>query len=148
MNTRRFAIVSLLLATGLGLTACSTQSQQGSAKDDTSAQWLHGGILIAEVALLAAAVATLVVLWRRRTGGLTWVTVAIGIWGAMFGIVVGFIVGFFVGANFGSAWIPGVPDDQYLQAAPVLAVPGGVVFGVLAFWLAWRRRSMTKGVGA
>ena len=152
MNTRRFAVVSLLLATGLGLSACSTHSQQGSAdataKDDTSALWLHGGVLVAEVALLAAAVATLVVLWRRSTGGLTWVTVAIGIWGAMFGIVVGFIVGFFVGANFGSAWIPGVPEDEYLQAAPVLAVPGGVVFGVLAFWLAWRRRSVTKGVGA
>ena len=29
-----------------------------------------------------------------------------------------------------------------------LAVPGGVVFGVLAFWLAWRRRSVTKGVRA
>jgi uncharacterized protein YacL len=152
VNTRRFAVVSLLLATGLGLSACSTHSQQGSvdatAKDDTLALWLHGGVLVAEVALLAAAVATLVVLWRRSTGGLTWVTVAIGIWGAMFGIVVGFIVGFFVGANVGSAWIPGIPKDEYLQAAPVLAVPGGIVFGVLAFWLALRRRSVTKGVGA
>jgi hypothetical protein len=151
VNTRRFAIVSLLLATGPGLSACSTHSQQGSAdatvKDDTSALWLHGGVLVAEVALLAAAVATLVVLWRRSTGGLTWGTVAIGIWGAMFGIVVGFVVGFFVGANFGSAWIPGVPEDEYLQAAPVLAVPGGLVLGVLAFLLAWRRRPVTKGVG-
>ena len=148
MNTRRFALVSLLLAAGLGLSACSTGSQQGSpdatAKDDTSAQWLHSGVLVAEVALLAAAVAALVVLWRRSTGSRTWVTVAVGICGAMFGIVVGFVVGFFVGANFGSAWIPGVPEDEYLQAAPVLAVPGGVVFGVLAFWLAWRRRSVTR----
>jgi hypothetical protein len=152
VNTRRSAVVSLVLATGLGLSACSTNNQHGSAdataKGQTSALWLHSGVLAAEVALIAAAVATLVVLWRRSTGGLTWVTVAIGIWGAMFGTVIGFIAGFFVGANFGSAWIPGVPEDQYLQAAPVLAVPGGIVFGVLAFWLAWRRRSMTRGVGA
>jgi hypothetical protein len=152
VNTRRFGPVGLLLATGLGLSACGTHSQQGSAdataKDDTSPLWLHGGVLVAEVALLAAAVATLVVLWRRSTGGPTWVAAAIGMWGAMSGIVVGFIVGFFVGANFGSAWIPGVPEDEYLQAAPVLAVLGGVVFGVLAFWLAWRRRSVTKGVSA
>jgi uncharacterized protein YacL len=152
VNTRRFALVSLLLATGLGLSACSTHSPQGSTdaavKDDTSSLWLHGGVLVAEVALLAAAVTTLVVLWRRSTGGLTWVTVAIGMLGAMFGVVAGFIVGFFVGASFGSAWIPGVPEDEYLQAAPVLAVPGGVVFGVLAFWLALRRRSVPKGVGA
>jgi hypothetical protein len=152
VNTRRFAVVTPVLAAGLGLSACSTHSQQGSAgvaaKDDASALWLHGGVLVAEVALLAAAVATLVVLWRRSKGGLTWATVAIGMWGAMFGIVVGFVVGFVVGANFGSAWIPGVSKDEYLQAAPVLAVPGGVVFGVLAFWLAWRRRSVTKGVGA
>ena len=136
MNTRRFTVDSLLL------------TPEATAKNDTSALWLHSGILFAEVALLAAAVATSVVFWRRSTGGLTWVTVAIGISGAMFGIVVGFIVGFFVGANFGSAWIPGVPEDEYLQAAPVLAVPGGLVFGVLTFWLAWRRRSVTKGVGA
>jgi len=152
VKTRSIAVVSLLLATGLGLSACGTYSKQGSAaattKADPSAPWLHSGVLIAEVALLAAALATLVVLWRRGTGGLTWVTVAIGTGGAMFGIVVGFIVGFFVGAYFGSAWIPGVPEDEYLQAAPVLAVPGGVVFGVLAFWLALRRRSVTKGVGA
>ena len=152
MNTRRFALVGPLLATGLGLSACSTHSQQGSAdataKDDTSSLWLHFGVLVAGVALLAATVATLVVLWRRSTGGPTWVAAAIGIWGAMFGIVAGFIVGFFVGANFGSAWIPGVPEDEYLQAAPVLAVLGGVVFGVMAFWLTWRRQSVTKGVGA
>src|SRR5690242_19965209 len=83
-----------------------------TAKGDTSALW-HGGVLLAGVALLAAAIATLVVLWRRSRGGLTFGTVAIGIWGAMFGIVVGFIVGFFVGAYFGSAWIPGVPEGRY-----------------------------------
>ena len=156
MNTR-FAVVSLLPAAGLGLSAFSTQSQHGSAvsttadatpKDDTSALWLQGGGRVVEVALLVAAVATLVVLWRRRTGGLTWVTVGIGLCGAMFGIVVGFIVGFVVSAYFGSAWIPGVPEDQYAQAAPVLAVPGGLVFGALTFWLAWRRRPVTKVVGA
>src|SRR5262249_16746974 len=130
VNTRRFALVGLLLATGLGLSACSTHRQQGStdAKESTSSLWLHGGVLVAPVVLLAATVATVVVLWRPSTGGPTWVTAAIGMWGAMFGIVAGFIVGFFVGANFGSAWIPGVPEDEYLQAAPILAVLGGVVF--------------------
>ena len=151
MNTRRFAVVSLLLAAGLGSSAFSTHSQQSSAdatpKDETSALWLQGGVRVAEVALLGAAVATLVVLWRRSTGGLTWVTVGIGFCGAVFGIVTGFIVGFVVGVTFGSAWIPGVPEDEYLQAAPVLAVPGGLLFGALAFWLAWRRRPVTKGVG-
>jgi hypothetical protein len=78
---------------------------------------------------------------RGARRGLTWGTVAIGIGGAIAGLIVGFIVGFILGANFGSDWIPGNPKDRYLQAAPVLAVPGAVVFGVLAFWLAARRRS-------
>lgn len=79
--------------------------------------------------------------YARR--GLTWGTVAVGVGGAMVGVVVGFIVGFIVGGNFGSDWIPwvkGGPDGEYLEAAPVLAVVGGVAFGVLAFWLASRRR--------
>lgn len=38
MNIRRFAVVSLLLATGLGLAACSTNSQPGSAATTTPAQ--------------------------------------------------------------------------------------------------------------
>lgn len=77
--------------------------------------------------------------------GLTRDTVAIGIGGAMVGVVVGFIVGFIVGGNIGSDWIPwveGGPDQEYLAAAPVFAVVGGVAFGVLAFWLASRRRSV------
>lgn len=81
--------------------------------------------------------------YARR--GLTWGTVAIGIGGAMVGVVVGFIVGFIVGGNIGSDWIPwvqGGPDQEYLAAAPVGAVVGGVAFGVLAFWLASRRRVM------
>ncbi|MGI5133857.1 MULTISPECIES: hypothetical protein [unclassified Streptomyces] len=80
---------------------------------------------------------------RGARRGLTWGTVAIGIGGAMVGVVVGFIVGFIVGGNIGSAWIPwvkGGPDQDYLAAAPVGAVVGGVAFGVLAFWLASRRR--------
>ncbi len=79
--------------------------------------------------------------YARR--GLTWGTVAIGVGGAMVGVVVGFIVGFIVGGNIGSDWIPwvkGGPDQEFLAAAPVLAVLGGVAFGVLAFWLASRRR--------
>jgi ABC-type antimicrobial peptide transport system permease subunit len=75
--------------------------------------------------------------------GLTWDAVAIGVGGAMVGVVVGFIVGFIVGGNIGSDWIPwvkGGPDQEYLTAAPVGAVVGGVTFGVLAFWLASRRR--------
>ena len=79
----------------------------------------------------------------RARRGLTWGTVVIGVSGAMIGVIVGFIVGFIVGGNFGSDWIPwvnGGPDQQYLAAAPVCAVVGGVAFGVLAFWLAWRRR--------
>jgi hypothetical protein len=75
--------------------------------------------------------------------GLTWVTVVIGVGGAMVGVIVGFIVGFIVGGNFGSDWIPGVdggPDQEYLAAAPVCALVGGVAFGALAFWLASRRR--------
>ena len=77
--------------------------------------------------------------------GLTGGTVAIGIGGATVGVVVGFFVGLVVGANIGSDWIPWVTggrDQQYLEAAPVLAVVGGVAFGVLACWLASRRRSM------
>ncbi len=80
---------------------------------------------------------------RRAQRGLTWGTVVIGIGGAMVGLVVGFFVGLIVGGNVGSDWIPWVQGDanhQYLEAAPVLAVVGGVAFGVLAFWLAWRRR--------
>ena len=75
--------------------------------------------------------------YARR--GLTWGTVAIGVGGAMVGVVVGFIVG----GNIGSDWIPwfkGGPDQEYLASAPVGAVVGGVAFGVLAFWLASRRR--------
>ena len=82
---------------------------------------------------------------RSARMGLTWGTVVIGIGGAMVGIVVGFFVGLIVGGNFGSDWIPWVQGDfnhEYLEAAPVLAVVGGVVFGVLAFWLASRRRSV------
>ena len=79
--------------------------------------------------------------YSRR--GLTWGTAAIGVGGATVGVVVGFIVGFIVSGNVGSDWIPwvnGGPDQQYLEAAPVCAVVGGVAFGVLAFWLASRRR--------
>ena len=79
--------------------------------------------------------------YARR--GPTWGTVAIGVGGAVVGVVVGFIVGFIVGGNFGSDWIPwvkGGPDQEYLAAAPVCAIVGGVAFGVLAFWLASRRR--------
>jgi hypothetical protein len=68
-----------------------------------------------------------------------------GIGGAMVGVVVGSIAGFIVGGNIGSDWIPwvnGGPDQEYLAAAPVLAVVGGVAFGVLAFWLASRGRSV------
>ena len=75
--------------------------------------------------------------------GLTWGTVAIGVGGATAGVVMGFIVGFIVGGNIGSDWIPwvsGGPDQEYLAAAPVGAVVGGVAIGVLAFWLASRRR--------
>ena len=79
--------------------------------------------------------------YARR--GLTWGTVAIGVGGAMAGVVVGFIVGFIAGGNIGSDWIPwvkGGPDQEYLASAPVGAVVGGVAVGVLAFWLASRRR--------
>ena len=79
--------------------------------------------------------------YARR--GLTWGTVAIGVGGAMVGLVVGFFVGLIVGGNIGSDWIPwvqGGPDQEYLEAAPVGAVVGGVAVGVLAFWLASRRR--------
>jgi len=38
MNIRRFAVVNLLLATGLGLAACGTNSQPGSAATTTPAQ--------------------------------------------------------------------------------------------------------------
>jgi hypothetical protein len=77
--------------------------------------------------------------------GLSWGIVATGIGGALVGVVVGFIVGFIVGGNIGSDWMPwveGGPDQGYLAAAPVGAVVGGVAFGVLAFWLASRRRSV------
>ena len=80
---------------------------------------------------------------QHTRGGLAWGTVAIGVGGAMVGVVVGFIVGFIVGGNIGSDWIPwvnGGPDHEYLASAPVGAVVGGVAFGVLAFWLASRRR--------
>jgi hypothetical protein len=79
----------------------------------------------------------------QRARSLTWGTVAIGIGGAMVGVVVGFWVGLIVGGNVGSDWIPwvqGGPDQEYLEAAPVLAVVGGIVFGLLAIWLASRRR--------
>ena len=82
---------------------------------------------------------------QRAPRGLTWGTVAIGVGGAMVGLVVGFFVGLIVGGNIGSDWIPwvqGGPDQEYLEAAPVLAVVGGVAFGILAFWLASRRRVM------
>jgi hypothetical protein len=82
---------------------------------------------------------------RRARRDLSWSTVAIGIGGAMVGVIVGFIVGFIVGGNIGSDWIPWVKggrDQEYLAAAPVCAVVGGVAFGVLAFWLASRRRSV------
>jgi hypothetical protein len=63
----------------------------------------------------------------------------------MVGVIAGFWVGLIVGGNIGSDWIPWVQggrDQEYLAAAPVLAVVGGVAFGVLAFWLASRRRSV------
>ena len=52
MNIRRFAVVSLLLATGIGLAGCGTNSQPGSAAATTPAQ-------VSPAAALTNALATL-----------------------------------------------------------------------------------------
>jgi hypothetical protein len=52
VNIRRFAVVSILLATGVGLAACSAHSQPGSAATTTPAQVSPAGALTNALATL------------------------------------------------------------------------------------------------
>jgi hypothetical protein len=59
------------------------------------------------------------------------------------GTLVGLIVGFIVGANIGGNWMTSFELGSlhgYEATAPIGAVVGALVLGVLSFWLALRRR--------